>query len=1019
MQYKKGILAVLLLIVMQFTMLGGIGRAAENDNLIQNGDFESVENGLPAFWQSPVGEVGKNISTGDYGKDGSCGVRLYGKDENVYLVQQVKDIVGGAAYTLSFDMKKVYGEEIFVRIDFMQEKDGKITFLENKREETPETPDLGAWESFTIDITPPEKATGMQIMLRLAGDGDVYFDNISLTGGEVAGEVQPGMEVDTESGWQPAVITDAENMLTNGGFETAAGSWAADWGRFNETDVLLNVDANFAHSGNNSVHIVSPTTTMPWACATINDKTGTVLIGGAEYVASMWMYSPDVANNVAFKAEYYEGDEYGDIVRSSPSTTSEFIDVEKAEGWKKFEFSFIFPEYMNQLRLYVREYGKGEVYIDDVELRLAKGPDALTSFDTDRIFYYSEWEGNGVATALANTVIYPEFIGTTVRFSFRDKTMVLYSKEVTMGADGKATFEFPLSLLEEKQRAYNINCELLDKNGEIIRTYNEEIYKFDRPKYLTEDGFYSEDGGKTIFHPVYVYHITTGGFEKAQEAGINLLQGYATDSWLDKCAELGIKSFIVLYEGGAQGQSAGDPKRINNTIEMVEKYKDHPAVFGWALMDEPPASQADNLERAYIEIRKIDPNHPTFITANGNYKVIQKYCDILSCDQYPYGLKPFTSDDYENIRDAIELVDNRTPVYDLLQAFDTRNSFPTAMEIRNMYYQALWAGAKSVGYYSFNDSQKDAEGNNIAIYNTRLWEPITSFHELEYEDAKKHFITKEYPHFAEKRAENVWFRAWVKGNSIQVVALNKSDKNVSAESFPLTSADGSVSIGDYSCRVINGADKTTFDGNKELKVTLEPGQAVLYEITPKESVDFSGVATCVFQDMYEHGWAMKAVNTLYEDGVLHTNGYTYRPAEEITRGDFVMYLVRTLGLRADALESFSDVDPISYYGKEIAVAKALGIINGVGDDAFMPETPITRQDLMTICARTLEKLGKLEESEEIASFTDSGEISAYAQDAVNRMTGMGIIKGNPDGTIKPLANTTRAEAAVIMERLVG
>ena len=335
-----------------------------------------------------------------------------------------------------------------------------------------------------------------------------------------------------------------------------------------------------------------------------------------------------------------------------------------------------------------------------------------------------------------------------------------------------------------------------------------------------------------------------------------------------------------------------------------------------------------------------------------------------------------------------------------------------------MYYQALWAGAKSVGYYSFNDSQKDAEGNNIAIYNTRLWEPMTSFHALEYEDAKKHFITKEYPLFAEKRAENVWFRAWVKGDSVQVVALNKSDKNENMESFPLTSVDGSISIRDFSCRVINGADKTTFEGSKALTVTLKPGQAVLYEITPKESTDFSGIATSVFQDMYEHGWAMKAVDTLYEKDVLHTNGYSYRPAEEITRGDFVMFLVRTLGLRTDASENFSDVDPISYYGKEIATAKELGIINGVGDNAFMPETAITRQDLMTICARALKTLGKLEESGETASFTDSDAISDYARDAVNQMTAMGIIKGNPDGTVKPLSNTTRAEAAVIMERLV-
>lgn len=1017
MKFNKGILAILLLIVMQFTLLSGLGRAAENENLIINGDFEKAEDGLPVFWQSPIGEVGKNISTGAYGKDASAGVRLFGDDENVYLYQAVQDIVGGAAYTLSFDMKKIYGEKIFVRIDFTYEKDGEITFFENKREEKPSTPEAGVWENFIIDITPPEKATGMQVMLRLVGDGDVYFDNIVLTGGKVAGDVEPGIETETESTWKPAVITDTENMLTDGDFEASSGTWANGWGRFNETNVTLNTDKKFAHSGNNSVHIVSPSTTMPWAAKTINDKTGTELIAGAEYTASMWMYTSDTVKGVAFKAEYYECDEYGDIVTYAPAADSAFHSLNQEDGWKKAEFSFTFPENMNQLRLYFRVYGQGEVYVDDVELHLSKGPDALTRFETDRIFYYSEWEGNGVATALANVKIYPEFIGTTLRFSLRDKLMALYTKEVCMGADGKATFEFPLTLLSEKHKAYNVNCELLDKNGEVIKTYNEEIYKLDRPKYLTEDGFYTEDG-TTIFHPVYVYHITSD-FAKAKEAGINLVQGYPDGAWLDECAKYGIKNIVVLYSGGGAGVSAGDPSRINYTISVVEKYKDHPAVFAWALMDEPPASQAENLERAYLAIRKIDPNHPTFITANGNYSVIKKYCDILSCDQYPYGLNPFTTEDYENIRDAIEIIDNRQPVYDLLQAFDFRNSFPTAMEIRNMYYQALWAGAKGVGYYAWDDCQQDAEGKNVPIYNSRLWDPMTSFAALELEDATKHFVTGEYPLFTEKRTENVWFRAWVKGDSVQIIALNKSDKNKSTESFSLTSVDGTISIGEFKAKVVNGAEKAVFEGNKELEVTLEPGQAVLYEITPKESMDLSGIATSVFEDMYAHGWAMEAVNTLYEKGILHTNGYAYRPAEEITRGDFVMYLVRTLGLSADTAENFSDVDPISYYAKEIAVAREMGIINGVGDNAFMPETAITRQDLMTICARALEKLGKLTETEEASAFTDSSEISEYARDAVLRMTGMGIIKGNPDGTIKPFSNTTRAEAAVIMNRLLG
>ncbi|MBR2877736.1 MAG: S-layer homology domain-containing protein, partial [Clostridia bacterium] len=53
----------------------------------------------------------------------------------------------------------------------------------------------------------------------------------------------------------------------------------------------------------------------------------------------------------------------------------------------------------------------------------------------------------------------------------------------------------------------------------------------------------------------------------------------------------------------------------------------------------------------------------------------------------------------------------------------------------------------------------------------------------------------------------------------------------------------------------------------------------------------------------------------------------------------------------------------------------------------------------------------------IESFTDSGAISDYAVEAIAAMIENSIVRGNGDGTVNPLGNTTRAEAAVIMERI--
>ena len=55
----------------------------------------------------------------------------------------------------------------------------------------------------------------------------------------------------------------------------------------------------------------------------------------------------------------------------------------------------------------------------------------------------------------------------------------------------------------------------------------------------------------------------------------------------------------------------------------------------------------------------------------------------------------------------------------------------------------------------------------------------------------------------------------------------------------------------------------------------------------------------------------------------------------------------------------------------------------------------------------------LSASDDLSSYTDSSEISAYAENAVKALVGKGIIEG--DGkTLRPLSSLTRAETAVIL-----
>ncbi|MBE7063694.1 MAG: S-layer homology domain-containing protein, partial [Ruminococcaceae bacterium] len=104
------------------------------------------------------------------------------------------------------------------------------------------------------------------------------------------------------------------------------------------------------------------------------------------------------------------------------------------------------------------------------------------------------------------------------------------------------------------------------------------------------------------------------------------------------------------------------------------------------------------------------------------------------------------------------------------------------------------------------------------------------------------------------------------------------------------------------------------------------------------------------------------------------------------------------------------------YAAEIAIGRALGILKGTGDDLYNPNAEISRQDLMVICARGMRAVKALEEGGNM-DFSDTEAIADYAVLDIAAVVRAGIVRGNADGTLNPLGNTTRAEAAVIMDRI--
>lgn len=175
-----------------------------------------------------------------------------------------------------------------------------------------------------------------------------------------------------------------------------------------------------------------------------------------------------------------------------------------------------------------------------------------------------------------------------------------------------------------------------------------------------------------------------------------------------------------------------------------------------------------------------------------------------------------------------------------------------------------------------------------------------------------------------------------------------------------------------------------------------------------------------FKDVDENYlWARDAIRNLAARGVILGDGKgNFKPQDYITRADFVVMLTRLVVLDVPGNAGFDDVENGRYYTLAISKAYEAGLVKGTGGNNFNPHGYITRQDAFTVIYRLIEYLEKADDaSQALSSFKDGTEVSSYAQKAISFLAGKGIVQGS-NGYLKPLDNITRAEMAVLLDRLV-
>ena len=180
-----------------------------------------------------------------------------------------------------------------------------------------------------------------------------------------------------------------------------------------------------------------------------------------------------------------------------------------------------------------------------------------------------------------------------------------------------------------------------------------------------------------------------------------------------------------------------------------------------------------------------------------------------------------------------------------------------------------------------------------------------------------------------------------------------------------------------------------------------------------------------FKDVTNH-WAKESTNDMGSRLVISGVGNDmFEPDRDITRAEFAAIIVRALGLKpGTGSNPFADVSNTAWYCDSIKTAVEYKLISGYGNGKFGPNDKITREQAMTMVARAMGITGLKAEfangemDKLLTSFGDAAKASDYAKNSMAACVKTGIVSGRNGNLLAPKDNITRAEVAIIVQRLL-
>lgn len=188
---------------------------------------------------------------------------------------------------------------------------------------------------------------------------------------------------------------------------------------------------------------------------------------------------------------------------------------------------------------------------------------------------------------------------------------------------------------------------------------------------------------------------------------------------------------------------------------------------------------------------------------------------------------------------------------------------------------------------------------------------------------------------------------------------------------------------------------------------------------PDADVPQGGDTTTILDEQTPLAGAIGLNNTEHFAYMIGYENGTVRPLGQITRAEVATIFFR---LMDDSFRSqywstasgFSDVAAGKWFNNAVSTGVNAGKLTGYPDGTFRPNQSITRAEFAAIAVRFLS-----DEVQGVSGGSFSDTAGHWAADAIGRASAAGWITGYPDGAFRPNQSITRAEAATIINNMLG